>query len=161
MGLFDMFTPRQQHINESILPIAAKQQLLAGNVPQINTNSIFLKNSEKCVFIDKAILNEHVIKKIYRHTGGSSPGFFKGHRINYGSGRTREYEDIKQHKGILYITTKRVIFQGQGKCFDKQHKYLSSIDPYSNAVVLQYGDKSFELIVSDGNVVNAALRLVN
>ena len=130
-------------------------------MPQINTNSIFLKNSEKCVFIDKAILNEHVIKKIYRHTGGSSPGFFKGHRINYGSGRAREYEDIKQHKGILYITTKRVIFQGQGKCFDKQHKYLSSIDPYSNAVVLQYGDKSFELTVSDGNVVNAALRLVN
>lgn len=160
MGLFD-FLIQQQQINESILPEAAKQQLLTGRLPQINTNSIFLKSNEKCVYIDKAILNEHVKKKIYRHTGGSSPGLFKGHRINYGTGRSKDYEEIKQHKGILYITNKRVIFQGQGMCFDKQHRYLSSIDPYSNAIILQYGEKSYELIVPDGNVVNAALQIVN
>lgn len=160
MGLFDILT-MQQEIKESILPDVAKQQLLMGVLPQFNTNSIFLKTNEKCVFIDKAILNEHIIKKVYRHTGGSSPGLLKGHRINYGTGRSREYEELKQHKGILYITNKRVIFQGQKKCFDKQHRYISSIESYANAVILQYGEKRFELIVPDGNIVNAALQLVN
>lgn len=159
MGLFG---PRQQmQINESILPIAAKQQLMSGVAPHINTTSIFLKNGEYCLYIDKAIMNNHVKKKMYNRIGGSSPGLFKGHRINYGTTKPREYEVIEQHKGILYVTNKRVIFHGQGKCFDKQHKYLSSIEPYANAVVLQYGEKNYELVVPDGNVVNAALRLAN
>ena len=72
-----------------------------------------------------------------------------------------EYEEIKQQKGILYITNKRVVFQAQQNAFDKQHRYLSSIEPFSNAVVLQYGAKTFELIVPDGVLVNRVLKLVN
>mgnify|MGYP000677679305 CR=1 FL=1 len=49
---------------------------------------------------------------------------------------------------------KRVIFQATQNAFDKQHRYLTSIEPYSNAVVLQYGDKTYELIVADGSIVD-------
>ena len=160
MGLFS-FLKYQNQIAESILPAAAKSQLLSGNLPLIKTSSIFLKRGEQCVYIDKAILNDHVKKKIYRHAGGSSPGFFKGTRINYGTGHAKEYEETEQHKGILCITNQRVIFQSLRKGFDKQHRYLSSIEPYANAVVLQYGEKNYELIVPDGSIVNAAIRLVN
>lgn len=150
----------QKTIADSLMPIAAKNEILAGRKPVINTNSIFLKSGEQCVYIDKAIYNENVKKRIYHHGGGSMPGLFKGHRMNYGTGTSSDYTEVKQHKGILYITTKRTIFQSSEKCFDKNHTVLTSIDPYTNAVVLQFGDKSYELIVPDGTVVNAVLRLV-
>lgn len=159
MGLFG---PKQQiQITDSILPYAAKNEIMASRLPQLNTNKIFLKKGEICSYIDKAILNIHVKKKMSRHIGYSSPGLFKGTRIGTGITKPIEYEEIKQQKGILYITNKRVIFQASKNAFDKQHRYLTSIEPYSNAVVLQYGDKTYELIVADGSIVNHVLKLEN
>lgn len=159
MGLFG---PKQQmQITDSILPPAAKNEIIANRLPQLNTNKVFLKKGEICSYIDKAILNIHLKKKMSRHIGHTSPGLFKGTRIGAGITKPIEYEEIKQQKGILYITNKRVIFQAPQNAFDKQHRYLTSIEPYSNAVVLQYGDKTYELIVADGSIVNHVLKLEN
>lgn len=159
MGLFG---PKQQmQISDSILPIAAKNEIMASRLPQLNTDKVFLKKGEVCSYIDKAILNIHVKKRVTRHIGHSSPGLFKGTRITTGRSKPVEYEETKQQKGILYITNKRVIFQAPQNAFDKQHKYLTSIEPYSNAVVLQYGEKTYELVVPDGSIVNHVLKLEN
>ena len=135
MGLF--FDKQQMQILDSILPLAAKQEIMASRLPQLNTDRIFLKKGEVCSYIDKAILNVKVKKKIVQHAGHSSPGLFKGTRVNTGFSKSNEYIETKQQKGILYITNKRVIFQASENAFDKQHRYLSSIEQYSNAVVLQ------------------------
>ena len=159
MGLFG--PTQQMQIADSILPDVAKNEIMASRLPQLNTEKIFLKNGEICSYIDKAILNIHVKKKITKHVGHSSPGLFKGTRINTGIAKPIEYEETKQQKGILYITNKRIIFQASQNAFEKQHRYLTSIEPFSNAVVLQYGDKTYELIVPDGSLVNHILKLVN
>lgn len=159
MGLFG---PKQQtQITDSILPLAAKNEIMASRLPQLNTDKIFLKKGEYCAYIDKAILNLHEKKRMSQHIGHTSPGLFKGTRIGTGITKPIEYEEIKQQKGILYITNKRVIFQATQNAFDKQHKYLTSIEPYSNAVVLQYGEKTYELVVPDGSIVNHVLKLEN
>lgn len=159
MGLFG---PKQQmQISESILPLAAKNEIMANRLPRLNTDKLFLKKGEYCSYIDKAILNIHVKKKITRHTGHSAPGLFKGTRINTGMSKPIEYEEVNQQKGILYITNKRVIFQASQNAFDKQHRYLTSIEPYRNAVVLQYGNVTFELVVPDGQLVNHVLKMEN
>ncbi len=159
MGLFG---PKEQmEIKESILPDAAKNEIMASRLPQINTDNIFLKKGEVCSYIDKAILNIHVKKRMSRHVGHSAPGLFKGTRFHTGVSKPVEYEEIKQQKGILYITNKRVIFQAPENAFDKQHRYLSSVAPFSNAIVLQYGEKTYELIVPDGSIVNHVLKLEN
>ena len=159
MGLFG---PKQQtEISGSIMPVAAKNEIMASRLPQLNTDKIFLKKGEICSYIDKAILNIHVKKKMSRHVGHSSPGLFKGTRFHTGVTKPIEYEEIKQQKGILYITNKRVIFQAPENAFDKQHRYLSSVAPFSNAIVLQYGEKVYELIVPDGSIVNHVLKLEN
>lgn len=148
-------------IANSILPISAKSEIMASRLPQLNTDKIFLRKGEICSYIDKAILNIHVKKKMSQHIGHTSPGLFKGTRIGTGITKPIEYEEVKQQKGILYITNQRVIFQAPQNAFDKAHKNLTSIEPYSNAVVLQYGDKTFELIVPDGAIVNHVLKLEN
>ncbi len=159
MGLFG---PKQQmEITDSILPVVAKNEIMASRLPQLNTHKIFLKKDETCSYIDKAILNIYVKKKINQHIGHTSPGLFKGTRVGTGITKPIEYEEVKQQKGILYITNKRIIFQAAQNAFDKQHRYLSSIEPFSNAVILQYGEKTFELIVPDGSIVNQVLKLVN
>ena len=134
---------------------------MASRLPQLNTNRIFLKKCEVCSYIDKSILNIHTVKKINKQFRHSAPGLFKGTRISSGISKPIEYEEMKQQKGILYITNKRIIFQATQNAFEKQHRYLTSVEPYSNAVVLQYGDKTYELIVPDGAIVSHVLNLVN
>ena len=160
MGLFNILT-QQNAIYQSILPVAAKNEIVQGRLPVLNTTSIFLKAGEKCHYIDKAILTIQKKKKVYHHVGSSRKGLFGNYRVNYGTGSSKEYTEPYQYKGILYITNKRVVFQAAENSFDKPHSKLSSIAPFTNAVILQYGDKTYQLTVADGAIVNAVLKLVN
>ena len=147
----------------SIMPDIAIAEIYNGRLPQLNTNTIFLKNDEFCHYIDKAILLKEKIKKSYvsESRGYSTPGFFRG-RYNQRSGRTNVEEQAftEQFRGILYVTNKRVVFSATQNGFEKQHRYLSTITPYSNAIELQYGSASFCLLVHDGGIVSAVLNLI-
>lgn len=158
MGLFNMLS-QQNSIKDSIMPAGAVQDLLGGRLPKLNTNSVFLKQGEYCVYIDKAIRNVEKTQRVGHFHGSSYKGLF-GQPVRYGTSHNHEYQENFQYKGILYITNKRVIFQAQDKGFERAHGKLTAIEPFANAVRLQYGDTSFELIVADGNVVNAALKLI-
>lgn len=152
---------QQMKIMDSILPAAAKNEIMEGRLPQLNSEKILLRKNEYCHYVDKAILNIYMTKEITYRIGHSMPGIFKGTHINVGTSKSKEYQEIKQQKGILYITNKRMIFQATKNSFDKQHRYLSTIEPYNNAVVLQYGKSTYEIIVEDGFVINRVLKLIN
>ena len=159
MGLLDSLF-QQTAIRESILPPAAKNEIIQGRLPRLNTGNIFMKQGEFCCYIDKAILNIEKKEKYYNYVGSSRKGLFGDYRVNVGTRRPHEYDVTEQQKGILYITNRRIIFQAPQNGFDKSHSSLTSIAPYSNAVILQYGNKSYTLIVSDGNLVKAVLRQI-
>lgn len=163
MGFLDKIMERTQTptIAVSILPEVAKQAIYNGQLPKLNTNNIFLKSDECCCYIDKTIILIDKTKKIYQHRGGSAPGLFKGTRVTWGSGKPIEYTETEQQRGILYITNKRVILQSKKEGFEKLHRYLTAIKPYSNAVELQYGKKTYSLIVPDGNLVYHVLQMIN
>ena len=57
MGFFDsLFGNKNQiPIVTSILPDAARQEIIAGRLPILNTDKLFLKKGEKIHFIDKAV----------------------------------------------------------------------------------------------------------
>lgn len=54
-----------------------------------------------------------------------------------------------------------MILQAKTEGFDKQHRYLTAIKPYQNAIELQYGTKTYCLIVADGNLVYHVLKMIN
>ena len=91
--------------------------------------------------------------KEFRHVGGSAPGLFEGTRWSSGRGRTVEHTELVQHRGILYITNQRIVF-------DKTYRYLTAITPYSNACELQFGNKSYCMVVANGNITNQVLQLI-
>ncbi|MCD8336517.1 MAG: hypothetical protein LUD18_04430 [Lachnospiraceae bacterium] len=161
MGLLDaLFGKNKIPPVSSILPDAAKQEILAGRLPRLNTDTIFLKRGEYCCYIDKAILLIDKTKKIYRHAGNSSPGLFKNDRFSYGVGDSKEYIETQQYKAILYITNQRIILNCKDHGFDKPYKLLSAMKPYANGLELQYGDKTYTMVVPDGNIPYQAIKLI-
>lgn len=162
MGLLDAIFGNKNQIPTvtSILPLAAKQEILAGRLPILNTDKLFLKKGEKIHFIDKAINLEIKTVKQYRHVGHSSPGLFKGNRWNVGMAKPIEHTELVQHRGILYVTNQRIVFQASEWGFDKTYKYLTAITPYIDACELQFGNKSYNMIVADGNLLNEVLQLI-
>ena len=145
---------------ETILPDAARQEIIAGRLPILNTDKLFLKRGEKIHFIDKAINLEQKTVKEFRHVGGSAPGLFEGTRWSTGRGKAVEHIELVQHRGILYITNQRIVFQAKEWGFDKTYRYLTAITPYSDACEMQFGNKSYCMIVPDGSVVNQVLQLI-
>ena len=91
---------------------------------------------------------------------GSGKTVFKDTRWSSGRGRTVEHTELAQHRGILYITNQRIVFQATEWGFDKTYRYLTAITPYSNACEMQFGNKSYCIVVADGNVVNQVLQLI-
>jgi hypothetical protein len=149
---------------QSILPAAAVQEIRRGRLPVLNTNKIFLKSGEVCHYIDKAIYEKKTVRKRYvrRNTGYSAPGLFRGTRVNFGGGTTDQVDNVSYQmlRGILYITNRRVIFQGEQEGFDFKVDDLVAINPYSNCVELQTSKTHYKIFVPDGTVTQAALQLV-
>lgn len=162
MGLLDAIFGTQNQIPTvtTIFPDAARQEIIAGRLPILNTDKLFLKRGEKIHLIDKAINLEQKTVKEFRHVSRSAPEVFKGNRWNYGSGKAVEHTELISHRGILYITNQRIVFQATEWGFDKTYRYLTAITPYSNACEMQFGNKSYCMIVADGSVVNQVLQLI-
>ena len=164
MGLFDLIFGKNNQVEipqvTSILPPAARQEIMAGRLPILKNDDIFLKRGEKIHLIDKAIEIDIKTTKRFEHIGMSSPGLLKGDRFSYGRGQPIEQTELIQHRGILFITNTRIIFQAKEGGFDKSYKYLTAIKPYADAIELQFGNKTMSLVVNDGSVVYQALQLI-
>lgn len=165
MGFFDLFKPQPTTpIVTTILPDVARQEIMRGRLPVLNTNKIFLKAGEQCHYIDKAIYEKKTVKKRYvrRNNGYSVPGLFKGTRINMGGGHTDVVDNVSYDtiRGILYITNKRIIFVGDQTGFDKKISDLIALTPYSNCVELQFSKDNYKIFVPDGNVTHMVLQLI-
>lgn len=164
MGFLDLFKPKVPTV-QSILPDVAVQEILKGRLPILNTDKVFLKHGEKCHYIDKAIFEKRTVQRRYirRSHGTMYPGLiFKDVKHTYGGGTTDVTDNVQYstHRGILYITNRRIIFVGQQEGFDKSLQDLTAIQPYSNCVELQFGKDTYKIFVPDGIVVHAVLRQV-
>ena len=165
MGLFDLFNPKPSAPTIiSILPDIAKQEILRGCLPILNTDKVFLKAGEHCHYIDKAIYEKKTIKKRYvrKSNGYSMPGLFKGTRVNMGGSHTDVVDNVQYEtfRGILYITNKRIIFVGEANGFDKKIDELVALTPYANCVELQFSKDNYKIFVPDGNVAHAVLQQI-
>lgn len=162
MGFFDGLFGMKNKIPKiiSILPLAAKREIQAGRLPVLNTDKLFLKQGEKIHYIDKAINLEIKTVKQYRHVGHSTPGLLKGNRWNVGVAKPIEHTELKSHPGILYVTNQRIVFQASEWGFDKMYRYLTAVTPYVDGCEIQFGNKSYNIIVADGNLLNKVLQLV-
>ena len=126
----------------------------------MNTDKLFLKQGEKIHYIDKAINLEIKTVKQYRHVGHSTPGLLKGNRWNVGVAKPNEHTELISHPRILYVTNQRIVFLASEWGFDKMYRYLTAVTPYVDGCEIQFGNKSYNIVVADGNLLNKVLQLV-
>lgn len=67
-----------------------------------------------------------------------------------------EMAEIKK----MYVTNQRIVFQASEKGFDKTYRYLTAVTPYVDACELQFGSKTYNMYVDDGNLLYEVLQLV-
>lgn len=116
--------------------------------------------NQKIHYIDKAVNLEIKTVRQYGHVGRSTPGLLKGNRWNVGVAKPIESTELVQHRGILYVTNQRIVFQASEWGFDKSYRYLTAINPYTDACELQFGNKTYNMIVADGNLLYQTLQLI-
>jgi len=167
MGFFDwLFGQPKPNIPQvpSILPDIAKNEIRCGRLPHINADKLFVKRGEICHYADQAMLVVEKTKRVVRtrNNGISTPGLFKGDRYHWGGSTSTidEQTESEYHKGILYITNKRIVFTSKTVGFDKQYRYLSAVKPYSNAIELQYGSTIYSLFVPEGDIAYSVIQML-
>ena len=165
MGFFDFLNPQPTTPTvPSVLPDVARQQILRGQLPTLAPNNLFLKKGETCHYADRAIHEKRTVnkKRIRKNTGYSMPGLFKGTRVHAGGGNSEYVDDVKYStiKGVLYITTKRIIFIGGADGFDRNTEDLVAVTPYANCIELQFSKETLKLFVPDGNLPHIVLKLI-
>jgi hypothetical protein len=166
MGFFDWLLGNQNNKTPVLvtqMPQAALNEIMNGRVAILKTQRLILKNGEDLHYLDPAVLVvEKTHRRYVRRGGGTSfQGFFgMRHYINHGQTDVEVDEYTEQYQGMLYITSKRIIFQSTANSFDKPHTKLSAINPYSNAIELQYDTKIYSLFVPNGSIVAQVINIV-
>jgi len=146
-------------IASSIMPGAAVGEILDGRLPQLNTDRLFLKKGEVCHYIDKSILMKEKTKKSFSGMGVGVN--VAGITLRQGFMEPEELQYFEQIKGILYITSRRTIFEAKSNGFEKPHGSLTSLTSYTNAITMQYGSTHYCLIVPNGAIAEDVYNIIH
>lgn len=151
--------PEKPPILVSIFPQAAAQRIQMGKLPVIQADKLILENGEICHFVDVSALL--TIKRRYRTSrAGGSYRISKGFTFHLGNSETVPLIEPEYTKGILYITNQRIIFVANRYGFCHKLKKLTAITPYSDALSLQFGGKSYALLLPAPSIANQAINLL-
>lgn len=157
--LLGIIPPEQPPQLNSIFPSGAIQKIRNGSLPIIQADKVILSKGETCHFVDVgAALTE---KKKYRrvHSGGSYH-MWKGYTAHLGHSESVPISQPEYTKGIFYITNQRIIFVAKNHGFDKRIKNLTAITPYTDAIGLQFGSKTYNVLLPDGEIAKLVLDMV-
>ena len=143
----------------SVLPARAVNQIYSGKLPEIIANKIVLKNGEKCRYVEMgAIVTQR--KYSVRWNSGTSARWWKGFTHHVSTGESVPQYDVEFTKGFLYFTDKRVIFVASKHGFERKIDKISAVTGYADGITLQFGDKTYSVLLPDGNVAKTALDLL-
>lgn len=163
MGLIkDLFFPKTPAVPPtltSILPYQAISKIEAGILPFIQADKIVLAKGENCHYVEMgAIITEE--KHFESKRDGASYRLFSGCYYHAGESRSDPVYEEVYTKGILFITNKRVVFHASKHGFDQKLAKLTAITPYTNAITLQFGSKTYTLMLPDGELAEKVLKLI-
>lgn len=147
----------------SLLPVAVSQMIQNGTLPHLNVTTLVLTRGEVCHYVDKSCLvTKKVLKHYERKNNGVSIRVMKGVTYHTGGGHSHPIEQqIPVYTpGYLYITNKRIVFVAKENSFEKKLNNLTSITPYSDAIGLQFGSKTFNLLVPAADLAHKTLQLL-
>lgn len=138
--------------SDSLMGKLAIETINNGELPDIKGTNLILSDGESCCYMDKAYtfrdktittgytgkrngVSIKLSKDLTYHTGGSgSKAIRETKRTTYG--------------GILYITTKRIIYTSQKDSFDKTFDKVTSITEAKDGLIIQIGSNTYSIVTN-------------
>lgn len=158
------------HLNEdvpqlqSLVPQRVSNEILSGTLPKFSPATLMLGKNETCHFMDKAAVSVLKTEKLYqnRNTSGSYR-LTKKIRIHTGGGTTRPVEQswYEFKEGVVFVTNERIVFVSPENGFEKKIKNLTAIIPYSDAIAMQFDDKTITLVVPQPQLMAKVLKMLH
>lgn len=152
-------TPATPPLLTSILPHQAVLKIESGILPFIQADKIVLAKGENCHYVEMgAIITEE--KHFESKRDGASFRLFDGCYYHTGESKSEPVFETEYTKGVLFFTNKRVVFHASKNGFEQKIEKLSAITPYADAITLQFGSKTYTLMLPDGALAERALKLI-
>ncbi len=148
----------------SLVPQRISNEIMTGQLPKFNPSTIMLGKNETCHFMDKAALAIKKKEKTYRtHRTGSSYRVTKNWTVHSTNGRARpvEQEWYEFKEGVVFVTNERIIFVAPENGFEKKVKNLTAVIPYSDAIALQFGSQTINLMMPQSQLMAMVLKLIS
>ena len=141
---------------QTILPVAAVQKIQLGKLPVLQVDKLILKNGELCHFVDVgAIITDR--KHYQSRRSGSSVRIAKGWTVHTGGTTSVPVTTAEVTQGIFYITNQRIVFVAKKHGFSQRLSFLTAVTPYSNGLDLQFGSKTYHIILPDGGIAKIVI----
>lgn len=149
---------------ESLVPQRVSNEIMTGQLPRFNPSTILLGQNETCHFMDRAALAVKQKERSYQtHRGGSSYRVTKNWTVHSSNGRAKpvDQEWFEFKEGVVFVTTERIIFVAPEHGFEKKIKNLTAVVPYNDAVALQFGSQTINLMMPQASLMAMVLQMVH
>lgn len=134
----------------SLMGSAGLNVIRDGKLPNIQGTNLNLSSGETCCYMDRAYtFKDKTITTGYTgRSNGVSIRIMKGLSYRTGAGNSQAIRETQRttYNGILYITTKRVIFTSQDESFDKTFDKITSIQEAKDGLIIQIGSHTYSII---------------
>lgn len=149
---------------QSLVPQRVANNIITGQIPKFHPSTIMLGKNETCHFMDKAALVVKQKEKSYAtQRTGSSFRMTKNWTMHSSNGRTKpiEQEWFEFKEGVVFVTNERIIFVAPEHGFEKKVKNLTAVIPYTDAVALQFGSQTINLMMPQAQLMAMVLQMVH
>lgn len=124
----------------------------SGLIPEIKGTYLNLSKEETCCYVDNAYTySDKVITTGYSgKRTGSSFKITKGLAYNIGEHTTKAIRELERttYNGILYITTKRVVFTAEKGSFNKDFNKITSVQEVDYGLIIQLDSKTLPIVTN-------------
>lgn len=136
--------------NKSLMGKEGISVINDGKLPSIQGTNLNLSNGETCCYMDKAYtFKDKTITNGYTGTHkGVSIRLMKGLSYHTGGSGTQAIRKNQRttYNGILYITTRGVIYTSQKDSFDKTFDKITAIQEAKDGLIIQIGSNTYLII---------------
>lgn len=163
-SLFGIHLSEDAPTLQSLVPQRISNEIMTGQLPTFKPSTIMLGKNESCHFMDKAALAVKQKERSYAtHRSGSSYKVTKNWTMHSSNGRAKpiDQEWFEFKEGVVFVTNERIIFVAPEHGFEKKVKNLTAVVPYTDAVALQFGSQTINLILPQAQLMAMVLQMVH
>lgn len=136
--------------NNSLMGNEGLKIINEGKIPNIQGSNLNIAEGETCCYMDKAYTfkDKTIIAGYTGRNNGVSIRIMKGLSYHTGGGGSKAIRETQRttYNGILYITTKRIIFTSQNDSFDKPIDKITTIQEAKDGLIIQIGSHTYSII---------------